>query len=46
VPDTKFDTVLARIKDIENMNDSRSNSFPTPLNRAIELISAKVARLE
>jgi hypothetical protein len=33
------------VKDIKNLNDSNSH-YPSPLNRAIELLSSKLNKLE
>jgi hypothetical protein len=34
------------VKDIKNMNDSSNGSFPSPLNRSLEMILSKVRKLE
>ena len=42
---SQLEELTTTVKDIKNLNDSNSQ-YPTPLNRAIELLSAKLNKIE
>jgi hypothetical protein len=42
---SQLEELTTTVKDIKNLNNSNSQ-YPTPLNRAIELLSAKLNKIE